>query len=101
MTPIRPSFNRAGYIATLRSTKIREIDGLAILVLIAEKCDDNRMVPRRHFTAPGIARLTGIERTTAYRRLAKLRLKSLITVTRNKRTSCYQLAPETKLQKFL
>ena len=101
MTPIRPSFNRAGYIATLRSTKIREIDGLAILVLIAEKCDDNRMVPRRHFTAPDIARLTGIERTTAYRRLAKLRLKSLITVTRNKRTSCYQLAPETKLQKFL
>ncbi len=101
MTPIRPSFNRAGYIATLRSTKISEKDGLSVLLLIAEKCDDDRMVPRRHFTAPDIARNTGIERTTAYRRLNKLRSKGLVTVTRHKRTSCYQLAPEIKLQKFL
>lgn len=102
MTPIRPanSFNRQGYIATLRSTKITEDNGLSILIFLAEKCDEYRMAKRRHFTAKVIGRHVGIPSRTALRRIRRLIATKALSLAYTNRVSHFQLPTETELQKF-
>ncbi len=101
ITPIRPpAFNRAGYIATIRSTKIKEAEGLHILLYLAEKCDATLRARVRVYPAEIIADRTGTSRITTLRRLRMLRHKKLIKIVM-KKTSHYQLPTESELQKFL
>lgn len=104
MTPIpaiRPRpFNRAGYIATLRATKIKESDGLSILIFLAEKCADDLSLKKREFTAEVVGRNLGIKRITAIRRMRKLKTQGLLKSAPRRRVSHFQLPTETELQKF-
>lgn len=101
MTPIsKPKFNRSGYIATLRATKVSEADGLSILIYLAEKCGDDRTLRKRLFTAKNIAKSCGISRITAVRRMRKLVNKKLLLDAKLNRRSHYQLLTETELQRF-
>lgn len=104
MTPIttaKPgSFNRARYIATLRATKIKETDGLSILVYLAERCNDDRRLRVRSYKAEVIARAVGISKIHALRRIRSLKAKHALKVIFPSRTAHYQLPTETELQKF-
>jgi len=103
MTPISTPkpFNRTGYIATLRATKIREEDGLSIMIYLAEKCADDRTLRKRTFTAEKISQATGISRITAVRRIRKLKTNRLLLNAKMKRVSHYQLPAEMELQRFV
>lgn len=98
--PAKPAFNRVGYIATLRATKISEEQGLSILVFLAERCNAERRLRKRLYTAKAIGRAVGIAKIKAMRRLRHLRDSRALGVVFLNRTAHYQLPTETELQRF-
>lgn len=98
--PAKPSFNRAGYIATLRATRITETDGLSILLYLAERCNPALQLRKRLYPADHVARKTGTAKITALRRIQRLREQKLLTVVFRSRSAYYQLPSENELQKF-
>ena len=96
-----PPFNRKGYIATIRSTKLKEEEGRSILTYLAEVCDDNRMLQKRKYTAKHLSKILGVHRLTVLRRMRRIQAKGLLEEATSKRRSHWQLVSEDKLQKFI
>jgi DNA-binding IscR family transcriptional regulator len=99
MTKQPTAFNRAGYIATIRATKIKETEGLNILVFLAEKCAEDLTVPVRKFKSEAVAKSTGTTKILALRRIRILKSKGLLK-SKPGRLCHWQLPTETELRLF-